>query len=160
MSTPTLPSGLQDQGIDGSVEPTRFPAPSKQAAGLVNGTPTDVSSVYFADKILITISQGGRLSQWIQVPLSSASPTTFDTALPSDNEDMLPLAHLTPKTLLGAGGEQRETLGHLYASQIASLIATRNPEETRTVVVGLGLQKVDMEREAFFDLLELLQKVI
>jgi proteasome assembly chaperone 3 len=73
---------------------------------------------------------------------------------------MLPLGHLTPKTLLGAGGEQRETLGHLYASQIASVIATRNPEENRTVVVGLGLQKVDMEREAFFDLLELLQKVI
>jgi proteasome assembly chaperone 3 len=73
---------------------------------------------------------------------------------------MLPLRHLTPKTLLGAGGEQRETLGHLYASQIASVIATRNPEESRTVVVGLGLQKVEMEREAFFDLLELLQKVI
>lgn len=73
---------------------------------------------------------------------------------------MLPLGHLTPKTLLGAGGEQRETIGHLYASQIASAIATRNPEETRTVLVGLGLQKVDMERETFFDLLELIQKVI
>jgi proteasome assembly chaperone 3 len=73
---------------------------------------------------------------------------------------MLPLGHLTPKTLIGGGGEQRETLGHLYASQIASIIATRNPEETRTVVVGLGLLKVDMEREAFFDMLELLQKVI
>jgi proteasome assembly chaperone 3 len=96
----------------------------------------------------------------IQVPLSSASPTAFDTALPSENEDMLPLGHLTPKTLLGAGGEQRETMGHLYASQIASVIATRNPEETRTVVVGLGLQKVDMDREAFFDLLELIQKII
>lgn len=94
------------------------------------------------------------------MPLSSASPTSFDTALPSESEDLLPLGHLTPKTLLGAGGEQRETMGHLYATQIASVIATRNPEETRTVVVGLGLQKVDMEREAFFDLLELLQKVI
>jgi proteasome assembly chaperone 3 len=73
---------------------------------------------------------------------------------------MLPLGHLTPKTLLGAGGEQRETMGHLYASQIASVIATRNPEETRTVVVGLGLQKVDMDREAFFDLLELIQKIL
>jgi proteasome assembly chaperone 3 len=96
----------------------------------------------------------------IQVPLSSASPTAFDTALPSDKEDMLPLGHLTPKTLLGAGGEQRETIGHLYASQIASTIATRNPEETRTVLVGLGLQKVDMERETFFDLLELIQKIM
>lgn len=61
---------------------------------------------------------------------------------------------------MGGGGEQRETLGHLYASQIATFIATRNPEESRTVVVGLGLQKVDMEREAFFDMFELLQKVI
>jgi proteasome assembly chaperone 3 len=73
---------------------------------------------------------------------------------------MLPLGHLTPKTLLGAGGEQRETLGHLYASQIASAIATRNPEESRTVLVGFGLQKVDMEREAFFDLIELVHQVI
>jgi proteasome assembly chaperone 3 len=73
---------------------------------------------------------------------------------------MLPLGHLTPKTLLGAGGEQRETIGQLCASQIASAIATRNPEETRTVLVGLGLQKVDMEREAFFDFLELVQQVI
>ena len=73
---------------------------------------------------------------------------------------MLPLAHLSPKTLMGGGGEQRETLGHLYAVQIASIIATRNPEETRTVVVGLGLQKVDMEREAFFDWVELVQKVV
>jgi proteasome assembly chaperone 3 len=94
------------------------------------------------------------------VALSSASPTAFDTALPSENEDMLPLGHLTPKNLLGAGGEQRETMGHLYASQIASIIATRSPEEMRTIVVGLGLQKVDMDREAFFDLLELIQKII
>lgn len=73
---------------------------------------------------------------------------------------MLPLNHLTPKTLLGAGGDQRETMGHLYASQIATAIAKRDPEERRTVVVGFGLEKVDMEREAFFDLIELVQKVI
>jgi proteasome assembly chaperone 3 len=79
--------------------------------------------------------------------------------LPS-NDDLLPLEHLTPKTLLGAGGEQREIIGHLYASQIASRIATRDPEETRTVVVGLGLQKSEQEREAFFDLIELVQKVL
>lgn len=73
---------------------------------------------------------------------------------------MLPLGHLSPKTLMGSGGEQRETLGHLYASQIASVIATRNPEESRTVIVGLGLQKLDMDRDAFFDMLELLQNII
>jgi proteasome assembly chaperone 3 len=73
---------------------------------------------------------------------------------------MLPLGHLNPKTLLGAGGEQRETMGHLYASQIASTISTKNPEETRTVLVGLGLLKVELERESFFDVLELVQKVL
>ena len=73
---------------------------------------------------------------------------------------MLPLGHLTPKTLMGGGGEQRETIGHLYAMQIANIVATRNPEESRTVLVGLGLQNVEIEREAFFDMLELLQKVI
>jgi proteasome assembly chaperone 3 len=73
---------------------------------------------------------------------------------------MLPMAHLTPKTLLGAGGDQRETIGHLYASQIATAIMKRNPEETRTVLVGFGLEKVDTERETFFDLIELVHKVI
>jgi proteasome assembly chaperone 3 len=73
---------------------------------------------------------------------------------------MLPLSHLNPKTLLGAGGDQRETVGHLYASQISSAIANRNPEESRTVVVGLGFEKIDLEREAFFDILELVHKVI
>jgi len=94
------------------------------------------------------------------VPLSSASPTSFDTPLPSDSGDMLPLGHLTPKTLLGAGGDERETVGHLYATHIASIIATRSPDETRTVVVGLGLRKVDLERETFFDLLELMQQIV
>lgn len=94
------------------------------------------------------------------MPLTSASPTSFDTPLPSESGDMLPLGHLTPKTLLGAGGDQRETVGHLYATHIASTIATRNPEETRTVVIGLGLQKVDLERETFFDVLELMQQII
>lgn len=61
---------------------------------------------------------------------------------------------------MGGGGEQRETLGHLYASQIASIIAMRNNEESRTVVVGLGLQKVEMDRDAFFDMVELIQKVL
>jgi len=61
---------------------------------------------------------------------------------------------------MGGGGEQRETIGHLYATQIATLISSRNPEEMRTVLVGIGLQKIDMAREAWFDILELIQKVV
>ncbi|KAI9743883.1 MAG: hypothetical protein M1818_002617 [Claussenomyces sp. TS43310] len=143
-----------------AVESASFPAPVKQAAGLVNGIRTDVSSISFADKIMITISQGGRLSQWIQVPLSTASPTAFDTALPAAGEDHLPVGHLTPKTLLGAGGEEREALGHLFATQTASSISTRDPGENRSILVGLGLLKADMGREAFFDMMDLLHRVI
>lgn len=61
---------------------------------------------------------------------------------------------------MGGGGEEREMIGHLYATQIATLISTQNAEETRTVLVGIGLQKIDKAREAWFDVLELVQKVI
>jgi hypothetical protein len=61
----TISAALQNVDLDGGVEAARFPAATKQAVGLVNGAQTDVTSVYFADKILITISQGGRLSQWV-----------------------------------------------------------------------------------------------
>ncbi|KAF4931268.1 hypothetical protein CGCVW01_v000496 [Colletotrichum viniferum] len=137
-----------------------FPARSKQETGTVNGVPTEVSSMAFSDKIMITISQEGKLSQWIQVPLQASSGGMVDLSLPSASRGLLPSVHLTPKTLLGGGGDERETLGQLYAAQIASLISTRDPEDRRTLVLGLGLNKVDTEREAFFDTVELVQKVL
>jgi proteasome assembly chaperone 3 len=79
--------------------------------------------------------------------------------LPSSSKGLLPSTHLTPTTLLGGGGEERETLGQLYAAQIASQICLRSPDDRRILVLGLGLSKTDLEREAFFDLLELAQKV-
>jgi hypothetical protein len=65
MSIPAPSASAHSLDGDDGVEVAPFPAPSRQAAGLVNGTQTDVSSVYFADKILITVSQSGRLSQWV-----------------------------------------------------------------------------------------------
>ncbi len=53
-----------------------FPAPSKQASGTIDGIATEAAAVRFADKILLTISQDGRLSQWVRdvfpMPLYSA----------------------------------------------------------------------------------------
>ncbi len=46
-------------------------------------------------------------------------------------------------------------MGQLYATQIASAIVTRNPEEKRTVLVGLGLSSVKVNREVFFDTIDL-----
>lgn len=42
-----------------------FPAQTKQASGIVDGILTEVSSVSFEDKILFTLSQDGRLAQWV-----------------------------------------------------------------------------------------------
>lgn len=82
-------------------------------------------------------------------------------ALPRAEFGALPSLHLTPKTLLGGGGEEREALGQLYAAQIASHLALRNPEDRRTLVLGLGLSKFDSEsRDAFFDVLELVLKAL
>jgi proteasome assembly chaperone 3 len=157
-----------------------FPAKQTQAAGTVGGLATEVSRTDFSDKLLITISQEGRLAQWVrpcdalwvkfakvdsetsqvQVPLTAPSLATIDTALPTSASGTLPATHLTATTLLGGGNEDRENLGRLYAAQIASLLSARNPEDRRTLLLGLGLASVDGGREAFFDMLELVQKVI
>ncbi|KAI0470898.1 hypothetical protein GGR56DRAFT_678187 [Xylariaceae sp. FL0804] len=147
--------------LSGMVEEP-FPAATKQATGTIDGVATEASSIFFADKILVTLSQEGRLSQWIQVPLSAPSPIAVDTALLASNASSLrPLTHLTPKTLLGGGGEEREALAQLYAVQVASHVARRDPAEGRTLVLGLGLPTgLRPGREAWFDVLELVQKVL
>ncbi|QPG96508.1 hypothetical protein C2857_004408 [Epichloe festucae Fl1] len=137
-----------------------FPVPTRQATGTVNGIKTDVTSLSFSDKLLVTISQEGRLSQWIQVPLTGSSAGMVEMTLPTSTHGLLPSTHLSPKTLLGGGGDDRETLGQLYAAQIASHISLKSPDDRRTLVLGLGLSKFDIEREAFFDLIELAQKVL
>lgn len=70
------------------------------------------------------------------------------------------MTHLTPKTLLGGSNEERETVGQLYAAQIATIIATKKPEEMRSVIVGLGLSDFEASREAFYDTVDLVRKCI
>jgi proteasome assembly chaperone 3 len=44
-----------------------FPATAKQATGHIDGLPTEASSLFFADRILVTLCQDGRLSQWVSL---------------------------------------------------------------------------------------------
>lgn len=82
-------------------------------------------------------------------------------SLPRTDMSLLPSIHLEPKTLLGGGGDDRETVGQLYAAQIASHLALRNPDDRRTLMLGLGLRKSDSaSREGFFDLIELALKAL
>ncbi|MCJ1228904.1 hypothetical protein MMC12_005568 [Toensbergia leucococca] len=139
-----------------------YPATSKQAAGVVDGITTQVTSISFSDKIMVTVTQAGRLAQWIHVPLDSASPTYADQHLPAptDDNDLLPMSHLTPKTLLGVSTPERETIGQLYATQIASAIALKNPQENRTIIIGLGLSKTEANRETFLDTVDLVLRCL
>ena len=74
------------------------------------------------------------------------------------------MPHLTPTTILGGTLPEMEVLGQVIASQIASAVATRRPEESRLVVVGLGLARVDgdlgMGRVGFYDLVELVEECL
>ncbi|KAJ9657332.1 hypothetical protein H2198_004343 [Neophaeococcomyces mojaviensis] len=141
-----------------------YPAKTVQASADVNGTPTTATSISFSDKIMITITQNGRLGQWIQVPLLSDNPTDadphFNISRLSSEDALLPTSRFQPRTLLGAGGNEREMMGQLYASQIASLITSKNAEEGRTLMLGLGLAKVEMERDVFLEMLDLVTKVL
>lgn len=45
---------------------TSYPAITKQTAGLIEGVATEITSIQFADKIMVTITQAGRLAQWVE----------------------------------------------------------------------------------------------
>ena len=54
-------------------------------------------------------------------------------------------------------------MGQLYASQIASAITTKNADESRTLVLGLGLGKeagVEADRETFIKVVELVLEIV
>ncbi|KAK5949408.1 hypothetical protein OHC33_009581 [Knufia fluminis] len=127
-------------------------------------TPTTITRISFADKILITITQNGRLAQWLTVPLAADNPTTTDPHFgltgTADEDSLLPVTRFQPRTLLGAGGGERETMGQLYASQIASLITTKDPGEGRVLMVGLGIARVDLSREGFLEVLDAVTRVL
>lgn len=84
----------------------------------------------------------------------------FSLAQATNDDSLLPVTRFQPRILLGAGGNERETQAQLYASQIASLITTKEPGETRVLMLGLGLAKVDLGRETFLTILDLVTKVI
>lgn len=76
------------------------------------------------------------------------------------SSDLLPRADLTATTVLGGAHAERNTVGQLFATQVASAISTKNPDEKRLLVIGLGLEKATVGREAFMDILSLVLGVI
>ncbi|KAK5107645.1 hypothetical protein LTR62_000926 [Meristemomyces frigidus] len=142
MATSALAAAGQNET---SITPSPFPAPSKTTSGLCATHPTTITRISFTDKLLLTISQSGRLSHWVHVPLSSAAnvETLQSTAVSSgaaggDNA-LLPRSDLTATTVLGGTKEGAEVVGCTLAVMIASAILVKRPGEARLLVLGLGL---------------------
>ncbi|KAH0140483.1 hypothetical protein KCU67_g14829, partial [Aureobasidium melanogenum] len=134
-----------------------FPAPTKSHNNTIAGIPTQITALNFADKLVLTISQSGRLNHWLHVPLAGGRPLDNGFLNPSSETDvdasLLPFAHLTATTVLGGTRGEFEVLGQTLATTLATALLMRNPEEQRMLVVGLGLEKADQGREAFDELI-------
>lgn len=65
------------------------------------------------------------------------------------------MASLTATSLLGGRLPGHETIGQLYARQVASIIVTKNPNEKRLLVVGIGLETAEADRDVFFGITDL-----
>lgn len=70
------------------------------------------------------------------------------------------MSNLTATTLLGLSGSERDTLGQLFATQLASALVAQKPEENRLLVLGLGLKSAHLESEDFLAVLELALKCV
>jgi proteasome assembly chaperone 3 len=89
-----------------------------------------------------------------------ASNAYLDHDEEDPNSDLLPMHHLTATTILGGTVAELDVLGQTLATQIASAIKTRDDRETRMVVVGMGLDKSMVRREAFSEVVGLVLEVI
>jgi len=100
------------------------------------------------------------------VPLESSDPNLADRRYTSTDDDddqdsqLLPMAHLTATTVLGGRARDADTIGELYATQIASAVAARNPEEKRLLVLGIGMAKVETDGQSFMEVLELVLRCV
>lgn len=60
-----LPQDMSSAGVTETSTNAPYPALIKQAAAQIDGVLTEVMATYFTDRIMITISQEGRLAQWV-----------------------------------------------------------------------------------------------
>ncbi|KAB2104859.1 hypothetical protein AG0111_0g6734 [Alternaria gaisen] len=152
---------------DYTVTPAPYPARTSTSTSMIKSIKTTATTINFADKILITVTQNGRLAHWVHVPLdisATDASMTSNASLERDeddpNSDLLPMHHLTATNILGGTIAELDVLGQTLATQIASAIKQRDDRETRMVVVGMGLDKSMVGREAFSELIGLVLGVI
>lgn len=60
-----MEGAVGENPLSGGMGNLPFPAQTKQATGVVGVVQSNVMVVSFSDKILVTVSQSGRLAQWV-----------------------------------------------------------------------------------------------
>lgn len=91
---------------------------------------------------------------------SLTSQVYLDRDTEDPTSDLLPMHHLTATTILGGTIPELEILGQTLATQVASAIKTQNDRETRTIVLGMGLDKSMSGRDEFSELVGLVLEVL
>jgi len=137
-------------------ELSSYPAATQTVSATIAGVETTVTRIYFSDKILVTVCQAGRLNHWVHVPLLNQAPSdssylnaSVDLDEQRPDSTLLPLANLTATTVLGGTKPEFEVLGQTLATTLASAILMRTPEESRMLVLGVGLDRADTGRDGF-----------
>jgi hypothetical protein len=74
--------------------------------------------------------------------------------------DALAMPNLDSSILMGGAVEEVQTSARALASQVALLILKRNPKESRSLVLGIGLRKQVTSKGDFDQLLGLITGVI
>ncbi|KAG8936562.1 hypothetical protein FRC02_001057 [Tulasnella sp. 418] len=113
-----------------------------QAAKTVNGVHTELLVQIYGDRVLILVTQLGKVGSLIEASIPMTTPLPLrpiPPALPNPPASI----QLTP--LLGQPpSEHMQILYNLYASQIATIWWTSNEKEgmsRKPVVVGIALKK-------------------
>ncbi|OAX41976.1 hypothetical protein K503DRAFT_734628 [Rhizopogon vinicolor AM-OR11-026] len=122
----------------------------------IERVPTEIMVQAFADRVLVLVTQMGKVGNLIQASI----PSTHDLDGLIENSDSLtstlpaPPAGIQLTPLLGgAPSEHLQTLHSLYAAQIATIIWVEEAKrslgiERRSVVVGIALRKGRDELDA------------
>ncbi|KAG2157204.1 hypothetical protein DEU56DRAFT_763458 [Suillus clintonianus] len=140
----------------------------------LESVPTEIMIQAFADRILVLVTQMGKVGNLIQASIPSTTPLLSSDDLDEDGDSQTaglpapPAAiQLTP-LLGGASSEHLQTLHSLYAAQIATIIWVEEAKRSmgvnrRSVVVGIALQKsrdADDERKIFLGVMDHLYRLV
>ncbi|KAF7304822.1 hypothetical protein MKEN_01196300 [Mycena kentingensis (nom. inval.)] len=114
----------------------------------LDGIQTDVLLQLFSDRILVLVTQLGKVGNLIQAAIPNTIPLA-PPASPNELPEPSPAIQLTP--LLGnAPTPHMQTLHSLYAAQIATIMwTTASPLDVtrRSVVVGIALKPSQSDDE-------------